>query len=368
MFEIELKTQSFVKPGFRIEDIPGLKFLSIPGRQIRNNKFSDSIIADFSRGLPETGSNLVSNYNFSDGLTGWSKTGDWYIEEGFLKINQPAGISVLSKTLALTANSVYEVKVTIPELNSGTLHISLGNSETRTIASFGDIVLYIKSGTTSDFTLLAEEANLTLSSVTVKPVTGGNNGTPNGDMWQNNLNENQAFYFDGINDFINFGNFLNPREFDLFIFCWIKIPGSTPLPEKMEIFAKGSLFQFITVETSGYPGYYISSGNYRSEVINQNIVDGNWHFLTLQHTFANGTGLTLDNNYTSIRDSAVMTSLENSDSLFAGKYPLGRYFKGFTGIMGISLFDGVNGAPLELPNDIIGLSGRIFRETKFLHL
>ncbi|GJQ63522.1 MAG: hypothetical protein SCALA702_25750 [Melioribacteraceae bacterium] len=367
MFEIELNTQSFVKPGFRLKDIPGLKLLSVPSRQIRNNKFSDSILADFSSGLPETGSNLVSNYNFSDGLTGWNKTGDWYMEEGFLKINQSAGTSVLSKTLALTSNTVYELRITIPQFDSGTLDISLGNSDTRTITSFGDTVLYIKSGATSDFTLTAEAANLTLSSITIKPVTSGYNGTPNGDISQNNLGDNHALYFDGANDFITFGNILNPREFDLFIFCWIKIPGSTPLPEKMEIFAKGSLFQFITVETSGYPGYYISSGNYRSEVLSHNIVDGNWHFLTLQHTFSNGTVLTLDNNITSIRDSAVMTSLENSDSLYAGKYPLGRYFNGYIGLFGFCLFDGSVGAPSELPDDIIEISDNIFRATKYLH-
>jgi len=365
MIEISLKHTA--NPGFVLQRIPGLKLLNIPHRQIEGEKFEQRVLADFSNNFPQTAPDLLLNGDFSEGLSGWSITGDWVLSGENLTVNSVNGESELRRTLALETNTSYLVRVTIPDFERGTLEVELGGSVPVTINSAGDHFLFIRTATGSELKVISTDAELVLSFVSVKVLSGSNNGILSGGMENNLLENNPGIKFDGIDDFVSFGDVLSPREYDVFMFIWLKVTGSSPLAEKMEVVSKGAMLQFLTVDVNGNPGFYLNSGNYRSETASINITDGEWHFLTFRHSLTDGTKINVDNVITSSLNSVVINSLDYSEPLVFGKYPLGRYFKGFMGISGIAIYDGLSGAPSEMPENIAGIAGEIFRGTKHLY-
>jgi hypothetical protein len=209
----------------------------------------------------------------------------------------------------------------------------------------------------------------------IRKINGLNNyGTMKGNMILNQPAHPYAFEFDGVDDYVDFGDVCDVGTNDFILFAWIK--------------HTDSWHEVLTKKNSnavGDTGYYLAYQSNKlkcliSDGVNQvqNTLDGtslntgDWYFVCVVvnrnagkfYRYVNGV---LDGtNPTDI--SSVTGSLNNDKKFLIGRLAgIASYYPGSLGISGIYIFDGQNGASLKLPSNYEQIIRTIYNNTKHLY-
>lgn len=362
MNDISISLNKPVVSSFGIHNIPGLYLLTMPEVQKNKGMPGQSVLVDYSNGGSETGEELLVNGDFSAGLAGWETSDNWQIINNRLTSDSQGEVRLFSE-VSLENNKGYTVKIHVTRLEYGILTFTLGNSVPCSVASSGEFIFYVKPENGMHLRLAAIDANVEISYISVKKLTG-NYGVFSAGMPENQDINSPGILFNGTSDFIDFGNIFSPADNDFVVFTWIQLEAGFTSTGKMELIAAGNELQLVTIDTGGEPGYYLTSGNNRTDKISSGINDGNWHFVCLIHKHNGETYLNLDNKEVTSPNTNVLSTLDTSESLLIGKYSYGRYFTGRIGISGILFFDGTDSRPSSLPDNIENIIADIYNYTK----
>ena len=212
----------------------------------------------------------------------------------------------------------------------------------------------------------AQECDVVITNLQLVVLANGFHGVTANSLEDNQPTHPSGIEFDGVADYVNFGDVLDFGTSDVLISTWIKVPDGTPVAADYILgkFEDGSNYWFIRFEIDGD--------------LNINSVDGG---VTSISAITTNTGLIPDNEWVHIamvldRDGNVHVYVNNvaktvttntmnanaQDSV--GDFRLGevntKFMEGFIGFTTIYIFDGADGAPAALPADYATLISNIY--------
>jgi len=208
--------------------------------------------------------------------------------------------------------------------------------------------------------------------ISIKEVSNGNHGLTVGSLEADQPAHPAAFTFDGIDDYVDFGDVADVGTNDFIVWLWFKT--SNDVTNTQFLFSKGQessgtgygyaafiqsgLLKFRVSALVGSPVYYIDINTPISA--NQTyfgafVVDRDGFAKIYLDTIEKVSTTNVNNN-----DIQSASPLHFGKASFATSY----YLNGFIGIAGIYIFDGQNGAPSSLPSDVDNFIKRIYRATK----
>jgi hypothetical protein len=205
------------------------------------------------------------------------------------------------------------------------------------------------------------------ANVSVKHISNGNHGMMRNDVKREQPGHPAAWIFDGVDQYIDFGNKLNALDNDMILFAWIKQDNSDKASNS-GIIAKYGTPGYSFMLDNSYPRIYIHDGSNSRSVNGGNYSDGTWHFLVVVHDFDDYTRLYADLVEIGTADNTSLSSITSSHILKMGtRTASGDFLKGNIGIAGIYIFDGQDGAPSALPSNHEDLVQFVYDNTKYYY-
>lgn len=288
--------------------------------------------------VARTAQQIKESYGLAKNWT-WDGTGS-VSNSNFSQVVSGGG--AVTQTVSTTSGNLYKKKLS----TDGTASVSYLN-ETNHVISLGN-------GTHDDISV-KQVLNASWSGTTVQDYSGnGNDGTMQGLMEQGQPIHPAAWKFDGIDDYVDFGDILDLKTYDGLVFFWAKAPNDVSakaILSKASAASRGWLTYFENSDIKARLGDGTTVKETTATVDVTELAfyaavydrDGNLEI------YRNGTLLG------SIDISALNTNLDYSTRAVLGAYDNGASIAGYhsdiIGISGVYIFDGQNGASSRLPDN-----------------
>jgi hypothetical protein len=155
------------------------------------------------------------------------------------------------------------------------------------------------------------------------------NGQVNGAVLGRGI-KNQAYYFDGVDDYIDFGNILNQELKDSFtIGLWIRLDNGALLKPQNYIFWKSDDRPGMRIAENKFVFTYFYYGNNSGKTSTRPVEENKWYYLTYTYNgsvfigYINGEKeFSFTNSTSYVPGVTVLIGKDEKDSSY------GRYFKG----------------------------------------
>jgi len=363
--------------------------------------YGDELIINGDMGLDSNSDGLSDNWiNYNNRLIVSRVTGNGF--SGYAQRGEtinPGSLQIQGFFQDISVNDNDLVRIKVKYRSSNNIIVSNPQSNLfRDIntyilpANTGDAIehtfyAYINPSRTTNFLIFRYYTQtvglwMEIDDVSVQKVSNGNHGLTAGSLEADQPAHPAAFKFNGIDQYVDFGDVADIRTFDAIFFVWLNFNYSGT--NYMSILAHSGLSGI-----SAYHGYRILTGNSKDNIylsiyndsVNKsegiistsNIGDNNYHLLAVainRNDFAN---VYLDGVYTGQLDVSTVKNYDiNSDQNLRIGYTsngANTYFNGDIGIAGIYIFDGQNGAPSSLPADYEqSIIKTIYNNTKDIYL
>ena len=326
-----------------------------------NQFFNGEIAAIRYSNVARTEQEIKESYGLAKGWT-WDGVGS-VSNSNFAQVVSGGG--TVSQQVVTTSGNLYEKNVngTISYLNENNHTVNLTDG-THTLASVRQVSNASWSGTTVLDYFFPPKFD----------------GTMQGLMEQNQPAHPYAFNFDGVDDYIDFGNVINLKTHSWIFNGWGYFDGTNKSGMSVGTFDTwadlprvGWFFRNDGTLSNGVFGYFYDDvGGAGVRISNSNsLIPNNWYMLSVVYDsqtkevkcYLNGVF-----NKSSDFSSALATGdFTTTKSFKIGRLSDNTYATNKSGIMTFYIFDGQNGAPSSLPSNYEEIIRTIYNNTKHLY-
>jgi len=208
-------------------------------------------------------------------------------------------------------------------------------------------------------------------------VTNGNHGIMMNDLEDDQPAHPAAFKYNGIDQYVDFGDVCDVGLNPFILFAWIKTDATTPtalrniFDKRDEVLASGGKGYSLTQENQfDRLGFGMGDGtNFvptYSDFSTFPINDNEWHFVAIVCDRKNAIGY-IDGVKGLTVDVSSIGDISTTGNLVIGRQSFGtdEYWEDFIGLSGIYIFDGQDGAPAKMPERVERLIEYIYYQTKY---
>ena len=195
--------------------------------------------------------------------------------------------------------------------------------------------------------------------ISIYEVSRGTQGIANGNLETGQPAHPYAYKFDGVNDYVDFGNTLNVNKYDVLLFGWVYFLNSGS--SWKVLLEKGYEYTIaVNEDTNTIVGNSGTGSAWNGNIASTALTPG-WYFATF----------VIKNTYRALFLNGVISNSDLLANTGNGTLPLrwgsangANYQNSSLGLTGLYLFDGQNGAPDALPADYENWIRRIYNSTK----